>query len=96
MKVVFAARARINFDNQIDYLIAQGATKAAKRLRLRVHTFLTSFLIVHPRTGAYLAERDLWETNIPRTKMIIWYRFTADVLAVIDVWHSSQDRQSAP
>lgn len=96
MRVVFAARARINLDKQIDYLIAEGATRAAKTLRTRVRTFLTQFLMIYPRTGAYLAERDLWETNIPRTKLIIWYRFTNDVLAVIDVWHVSQDRQSAP
>lgn len=96
MKVVFAARARINFDRQIDYLIAEGAPRAAKTLRVRVQTFLTTFLVSYPRTGAYLPERDLWETHIPRTKLVIWYRFTNDVLAVIDVWHSSQDRQSQP
>jgi plasmid stabilization system protein ParE len=96
MKVVFAARARINFDKQIDYLIAEGAIRAARALRTRVRMFLTNFLALYPRTGAYIAERDLWETHIPRTRLVIWYRFTADVLVVIDVWHSSQDRQSTP
>lgn len=93
MKVVFAARARINLDSQIDYLVAEGATRAAKTLRTRVRTFLYSFLVPYPRTGSYLPECDLWETHVPRTKLVIWYRFTNDVLVVIDVWHSSQDRR---
>lgn len=59
---VFAPRAQRDLQSQIDYLNDQGAFDAADRLLARIERFLSNFLTLHPRTGAFLAHRDLWET----------------------------------
>jgi plasmid stabilization system protein ParE len=81
---------------QIDYLIERGAVGAAERLSERVRSFLRDFLTVHPRTGIFLDYRGLWETWIPRTRLVLWYRFTDSELQVARIWHTSQDRRNAP
>jgi hypothetical protein len=35
---------------------------------------------------------NIWETWIPGTRLVVWYRFTADELQIIRIWHSAQDR----
>lgn len=93
MKLRFTARARIRFDQQIDYLIEAGSAKAARRLANRTEQFLKRFVVRYPSAGTFVAERDIWEIWVPRTRLVLWYRFTASELTVIDIWHTSQDRQ---
>ena len=93
MKIIIAPRARRDLANQLGYLVDQGATPAARRLEQRLTTFLNGTVARYPRSGAFIAQRDLWETWVPRTRFVIWYRFTADELQIVRVWHSSQDRQ---
>ena len=95
MKLRFTDRARIHFDFQIDYLLERGAVAAANKLRVKTEGYLKKFLLRFPKTGTFIPERDLWEQWIPRTKLVIWYRFTDQELVIIDVWYSSQDRQGA-
>lgn len=92
---VLDPEAQANLANQIDYLNDQGAFDAADRLTARVEDFLANFLCSHPASGRYIPERDLWECWIPRTRFVLWYRFTDTALEIARVWHTSQDRHSA-
>ncbi len=92
MRVRYTTHARNKLDAQIDYLLGIGALQPAIDLDNRVNRFVVNTLGLFPRAGRYFADLDLWETWIPRTKMIVWYRFTDDELIVVDVWHTAQDR----
>lgn len=81
--------------DQLDYLVAKHATRAAVSLAERVHRFLATTLAEWPRTGRHIPERDIWESWIPRTNLVAWYRFTDDELVVITFWHTPQDRYRA-
>jgi plasmid stabilization system protein ParE len=80
----------------LDYLIAQGATAAALSLRLRVEEFLADTIAVFPRSSHYIEERDVFETWIPRTNLIVWYTFTEATIDVVTFWHAAQDRRRQP
>lgn len=92
MRIVLAPGAARDLDNQIQYLIDQHAPKAARDLKTRVLSFLRDTLSGTPHFGVLIKHRDLYETWIPDTKLVIWYRIKNDS---IEFWHASQDRQSA-
>jgi len=94
VKVTFDPRAAEQLEGQLDYLLQRHAISAAVRLEARCTSFLETFLVAHPSTGKFVAEIDVWETWIPGTRLVIWYRFTSDELQVIRIWHSSQQRSS--
>ena len=96
MKVVLSTEAAIRLEDQIRYIARSGAPAAADRLRQRVLDFLESHLARFPRTGAYVADRDLWETWIPGTRLVVWYRIMHGKLYVVTVWHTAQDRLRDP
>lgn len=89
----FAPLAQRDLQAQIDYLNDQSAFDAADRLLARVEQFVADFLTAHPKTGVFLDHRDLWEIWIPKTRLVLWYRFTGTTLEIARVWHTSQDRQ---
>jgi plasmid stabilization system protein ParE len=93
---VLDREAEADLRAQVDYLIDRGAVDATERLAERVMSFLRDFLSVYPATGVFLAHRGLWETWIPRTRVVLWYRFSDTELQVARIWHTSQDRRSAP
>jgi plasmid stabilization system protein ParE len=93
---VLDRQAEADLHAQLDYLIECGAVTAAERLSLRIKLFLRDFLAVYPATGAFLDHRDLWETWIPRTRLVLWYRFTDTELQIVRVWHMAQDRRNTP
>ncbi len=76
---------------QLDYLLAQGANRAATHLAARIERFISSTLAAFPRTGRFIPERELWESWIPGTRIVAWY-VTDEELVVITFWHSAQDR----
>jgi plasmid stabilization system protein ParE len=92
VNIVVAPRARRDLARQFDYLIEHDAASAARRLEQRLSNFVEHTLGAHPRAGIYLAHRDLWETWVPRTRFVVWYRFTDTELQIVRVWHTSQDR----
>jgi plasmid stabilization system protein ParE len=96
MKVVLSLEATERLEAQIAYLRDAGAEAAAERLRARVLSFLLNHLARFPRTGNHLDDRGLWEMWIPRTRLVLWYRIEADRIEIATVWHTSQDRRSAP
>ena len=95
MRITFDPRAADELASQFSYLIEHRALQAAARLKARCHAFFEGFLAAHPRTGKHIAEKDIWETWIPGTRLIVWYRFTSDELQIIRIWHAAQDRKGA-
>jgi len=93
---VLDRQAEADLQNQLDYLIEHGAVDAAERLAARIKAFLRDFLTVYPATGIFLEHRGLWETWLPRTRLVLWYRFTDIELQVARIWHTAQDRRRAP
>lgn len=91
-RIVFDAAAADELYNQIDYLIRHHAPQAARALEARVYTFISEHLTIYPATGRELGHRGLWEYPIPRTKLVLWYRFTDGELQIVHVWHAAQDR----
>ena len=89
----FAPRAQRDLQSQIDYLNDQCAFDAADHLLARIEQFVAHFLILHPKTGIFINHRELWETWVPQTRLVLWYRFTDTTLEIARVWHTSQDRQ---
>jgi len=69
-------QAEADLQAQLDYLIERDAVEAAERLFARIKSFLRDFLTVYPGTGVFLDHRGLRETWIPRTRLVLWYRFT--------------------
>lgn len=92
MRIVVAPRARRDLANKLGYLVDKGATAAARRLERRLTRFLVDTITCYPRSGTFIAHRELWETWVPGTRIVIWYRFTQDELQIVRVWHTSQDR----
>lgn len=88
---LFADTARHALDAQIDYLLARNP-QAASALNDRVHAFIRATLCPFPRTSRLIPERDLWETWVPGTRLVLWYTFDDDTLTVVMVWHTAQDR----
>jgi plasmid stabilization system protein ParE len=91
---VLDRQAEADLRAQLDYLIECGAVEAAERLLERAKSFLRDFLTVYPGTGVFLDHRGLWETWIPRTRLVLWYRFTDTELQIARIWHTSQDRRN--
>jgi plasmid stabilization system protein ParE len=92
VRITLDPRAAEELASQIEYLIDNRALLAAARLKARCDAFFEKFLTQHPRTGKHNAEKDIWETWIPGTRLVVWYRFTSDELQIIRIWHAAQDR----
>lgn len=92
MRIRLDPRAAEELASQIAYLIDNHALLAAARLKARCDAFFETFLARHPRAGKYMAEKDIWETWIPGTRLVVWYRCTSEELQIIRIWHAAQDR----
>ena len=96
MKVVFAPLARRELRKQVQYLIDHGGTLAAQRLKSRVMTFVKETLATFPEIGTPMEHRDLYETWVPGTQLVIWYRISKTTIEIARVWHAAQDRSTEP
>ena len=92
MNIRFDAEAISDLTRQLDYLLEQNAPAAAMALEQRILGFIELTLAVHPRVGTFVRHRGLWETWVPRSRIVIWYRFTDRELQFVRLWHTSQDR----
>jgi len=92
VRITFDPRAADDLAAQIEYLIDNQALPAALHLKARCDAFFETFLIRHPRAGKNIAEKDIWETWVPGTRLVFWYRFTNTELQIIRIWHAAQDR----
>ena len=71
MRIRFDPRAAVELEAQIGYLIERDALVAAARLKARCDDFFETFLAHHPRTGKFIAERQMWEIWIPGTRLVV-------------------------
>jgi len=95
MKVVYTPTAVRQIENQLAYLASKGAERAAVSARNRITTFINDFLAVHPRTGRFIPEKQIYEIWIPRTRYIIFYRVEAEeTLRILALFHSAQERST--
>lgn len=95
MKLLLSPRAQRDLAGQIGYLIDVGAAPAARKLERRVSHFLERTLSDHPKFGTPIEHRGLFETWIPGTKLVIWYRFSNDTIEIMRFWNTSQERPSS-
>ena len=94
MKIIVAPHAERDLSRQIEYLVSRNAATAARRLHSRITVFVERMLAKHPRVGTFLTHRDLWETWVPGTRLVVWYRFSSDELQIVRIWHGAQDREN--
>lgn len=92
-RIIFDVAAEQSLGAQLDYLIDRQAIQAARDLEARVRLFLVRQLSPFPTIGRNLGHRSLWEIWVPRTKLVLWYRFSDHELQIVAVWHGAQDRQ---
>jgi len=90
----FTPEAKGELARQLDYLVGEGAVRAAQTLLDRVERFLSTTLLEWPGTGRFIPDPGVWESWVPRTWLVIWYTFDDAELVVIAVWHASQNRAS--
>lgn len=95
MRIKLAPQAAAELESQFDYLIQQGAARAAHRLALRCDAYFENVLGRHPRTGKHIAEKDVWEAWIPGTRLVVWYRFSDEELQIVRIWHCARNRWQA-
>ena len=88
----FAREAEAAFEHQIDYLISQHALAAARAFERRVRSYLRDTVCLFPYAGTHIAERAIYESWIPGTRLIIWYTVTDQYENVAMIWHASQAR----
>lgn len=95
MRIKLDPRAAVELQSQITYLLERGSPRAARRLAERCDAFFENVLARHPRSGKPVPERGIWEAWIPGTRLIVWYRVSAEELQIIRIWHSAQNRRDA-
>lgn len=88
----FTAEAEARLEDQVRYLIDQDAHQVTNALLHRVTDFIERLLCVRPAIGKYLPERQLYEFWIPRTRLVLWYRYDDTTVTIISIWHTAQDR----
>jgi plasmid stabilization system protein ParE len=88
----FAPSAADALERQIDYLLERHANQAARGLERRVQTFIENTLCPFPETGTFIADRGVYESWIPGTKIVLWYTVTDTDVIIAMVWNTSQGR----
>jgi plasmid stabilization system protein ParE len=94
MKIVYTPRAELH----IEILLAQGIERFGVRVAAgkmkRLRSFLRQTVGHFPRTSRYHANIDTFETWVPGTPFIVYYRLeNSDALIrVVAVFHHGKDR----
>jgi plasmid stabilization system protein ParE len=88
----FAPAAADALERQIDYLLDRHAKQAARRLEQRVQYFIENTLCRFPDTGTFIADRQVYESWIPSTKIVVWYTVTDTEVIIAMIWNTSQGR----
>ena len=96
MKVVFTPRAEADLAHHLNYGIQHFGQAVAKRTLARLKSYLDPFLVTHPRTATFHSEINAFETWVPKTPFVIFFRLEPDndVLRVLAIFHHAQDRSA--
>jgi plasmid stabilization system protein ParE len=94
MKIVYTPRA----ERQIEILLAIGierfGARDAARTISRMRKFIRQTVGLFPRTSRYHADIDTFETWVPGTPFIVYYRLEdgEKLIRVVAVFHHGKDR----
>ena len=71
--------------------LARFGAATAERTYLRILSHTEEFLAVYPRTGRWCSSIACFQTWIPGTPFVVFYRVRNDVLEVVGLFHHAQD-----
>ena len=93
MKVLFTETAAGQLEAQIAYIATEWSLDAAFRIKDRVLSFIYGFLTVYPRASRFIEEKAIYETVIPHTNYVLFYRLEEpDILRILALFHGRQER----
>lgn len=94
MKVVYTPRAEADLVRHFNYGVERFGRGVAERTLARLSGFLDPFLVTYPRTARFHREIDAFETWVPKTPFVIFFRLEPenDTLRVLAIFHAAQDR----
>ena len=94
MKVVVTPRADEDIAHQHEWGVARFGKKVTDRIYGRVQSFLLHSLAQNPRSGNRVSpSSDIYETWIPRTPFVLFYRIepAADAVRILALFRHSQN-----
>ena len=96
MKLIFTPRAERDLANQLEFGERRFGREVARQTLERVRAFLKQTLVKYPKTGFYHPAIQSFETWIPGTPFIIFYRIdeTDDAIKVLALYHHAQNRET--
>ena len=95
MKVVVTPRAEADIEHQHTWGVRRYGKHTADRTYRRVAQFIEGTIAHRPRTGSCIKPPDIYESWIPRTPSIVYYRVedATDTVWVLALLHHAQDRR---
>ena len=94
MKVVYVPRAERQIANHLARGIERfGARDAARTIR-RLRSYVRLTLAQYPKTSRYHPSIDAYESWVPGTPFVIYYRIELAIIRVVAVFHHGQDHSS--
>ena len=94
MRVIVTPRAEADIDHHYQWGVGRFGANTANATFARVRQFIEVSLESHPRAGKLLPHPNLYESWIPRTPFVVFYRIDddADTVWVLALFHTAQDR----
>ena len=94
MRVIVTARAEADIEHQYQWGVTRFGVNTANATFARVRQFIEVSLESYPRTGKLLPRPNLYESWIPKTPFVVFYRVdeAADTVWVLALFHAAQDR----
>ena len=94
MRVIVTPRAQADIDHQYEWGLTRFGETTANETFARVRQFIEVSLEAHPRTGKLLPRPNLYESWIPKTPFVVFYRVDddANTVWVLALFHAAQDR----
>lgn len=90
MRIIWRKRARADLDSALAY-IAKDSPSGAQLTRERILASIT-LLEQWPDAGRAGRRVDVREQPVPRTPYLIIYRYKAETLFILRIWHTSRNR----
>lgn len=96
MKLLFTPVALEDLENQIEYGRRRFGDNVANRTLKRTKSYIEDVLLRFPRIGVYDPAIEAFETWIPDTPFVVYYKIRepGNELVIVAVFHHAQDRSS--
>lgn len=94
MRVIFTPRARADLRRHLAYGKERFGARVAEKTLERLESFIATLLAPYPRTARYDAEIDAYESWVPRTPFVVFFRVecASRILRILAIRHHAQDR----